>query len=229
MAPTAPALLRHAPTHLPTNALGFFPVIELTDGLARVLECRVVRIDLDLGQQAGGMARATSLAQCVFQRLDQKIGDPALGMGDADIQGHRRNGVARHRLAHQDLADDRAVAMGDHQLVVEQGQWQQGLGGLGGNVLLLPRGSLDVLGMGGVPANGDEDSVRDVEGICHCLPLPVRSDRAQGPGSGVGIGGSNKNASSLKPRDLGRAGLRIVLGAGDGSDNRRAAGPGMGA
>ena len=88
VAPAAPRVLLHLPAQFDCQGLGLLCVVEIADGLGRIAKCRIVEIDLDLGQQADHVARVALFAQRILQGLHEKIGDAALAVGDADIQWH---------------------------------------------------------------------------------------------------------------------------------------------
>ena len=175
-----PEVLAHQPAELGADGLGLLLGEEGADRLAGVREGRIGGVDLDLRQHAGDVAGAVGFAQRVLQRLHEQVGDAALAVRHADVERHRRNAVAGQRLPHQDLADHGAVAVGDHQLVVEQRQRQQRLGGACGDDLLLVGRAADFLRMRGIAADGDHEAFGDrsdalAPSLCTTEKCPSRS------------------------------------------------------
>ena len=102
------------------------------------------------------MSRRARLAERVLERLHQEVGDAPLAVGDADVKTHGGHPVAGEGLAHQDLADDRAVAVGDDDLVAAHQDGEQALAGPRRELDLLFRGAPNVAGVNRVPADRDE-------------------------------------------------------------------------
>ena len=88
-------------------------VQESADRLGRALKGRVVAVDQGLGDIGDAAKGEVALVEFVAQRLLQHVADAALGVGHDEV--HRR-GVHLGRgefVALQDVADLRAVAVGD--------------------------------------------------------------------------------------------------------------------
>jgi hypothetical protein len=86
-------------------------------------------------------------------------------MGDADVERHGRDAIARQGLAHENLADDRTIAVRDDQFgLLERCEWKQRFGRQASNVALLVGRAGDVLGMCRVAADCDDQPGRDGEG-----------------------------------------------------------------
>ena len=113
------------------------------------------------------MTLAASLAERVLQGLHKQVGDAALAVGDADVQGHGHYLLAGQHLAHEDLAHHRPVAVGDDQLVVHLHDGQQRYAGVGGDVDLLLDRTLDIARVKGVAADGDEEALGDFRSLAH--------------------------------------------------------------
>ena len=105
------------------------------------------------------MARLPRAAQRVLERLHQEVGDAALAVGDADVERHGRHLLARHRLAHEYLADDGAVPVRDDEFVLELEQREQRAARRGGDGGLFRRGAAYLGRVGRVAAHGDEQAV----------------------------------------------------------------------
>src|SRR4051812_9058491 len=69
MTPAATRVFEHEPPQLPRERLPLFLGKEWADGLARLLEGRVLGIDLHLRQETRDMARVVGLPQRVLERL----------------------------------------------------------------------------------------------------------------------------------------------------------------
>ena len=132
-------------------------VVDGPDGLAGILEGRVVDVDLDHGQHRGqGLVEGQQVAQLL---LDE-VADHALRLGTEDVQRVDRDLRVGGVLERQQT-DLRPVAVGDDQLV------------LGGHRGQLAAGDADVLALvlaghgftpaeQGIAAEGDDDSHADV-------------------------------------------------------------------
>ena len=107
------------------------------------------------------MPLITLFPQGVLDRLHQEVPDPALTMRHADIHRHRRNAAHGQHLTHHNFADHGAIAVRDHQLIVDLGQRQQGFCGLLRDGLLLLGSAADVFRMHGVPADGNHKAARN--------------------------------------------------------------------
>ena len=83
------------------------------DRLGRLAEARVVAVD----EGAGDHGRRTPVDAAVGQRLVQRVedqeADRALGLRTAPVQRHRRHDVRGELVLHQQVADLRAVAVGE--------------------------------------------------------------------------------------------------------------------
>lgn len=87
--------------------------VHRADGFGRVLECGVVGVDFDLGQERGeGHLEVQQVAQFLFD----DVADHAFGFGAEHVQRIRRHRGVGRRLQRQQ-ADLRTVAVGDHQFV----------------------------------------------------------------------------------------------------------------
>ena len=105
---------------------------EMADGLRRVLECRVFRVDADLSDHGGdGDVEDVAVVHFFAQGILQVIADVSLAHGDTDRQ--RRVGLVRvfpaqggHGVV--DHADLRAVAVGDDDFTAFLDEVDDGFG-----------------------------------------------------------------------------------------------------
>ena len=163
MAPATSAVRFHQPAEFGLYGGGICRAEKRADRFGRLCELRVLAVDLDPGKQARDMALIAGPAQRALQCLHEQVSDTALAVGDADIERHRRDAIARKRLAHEYLANHRTVAVRDDQLVVLQQQRQQRSSGTSRYRLLLVGGPFDVLGVSRVAADRDQQTIRDRE------------------------------------------------------------------
>ena len=98
------------------------------------------------------------LPQGVLEGLREDVGGRALGLRDQDIERLRRDAVVRDRAREQELADLRAVAVDDHELIVELEQGQHRLRRCGGDRLLLLGRALAAVRIYGIAPDGDDQS-----------------------------------------------------------------------
>ena len=123
--PEVVAVGLEGPALLLGHAVGRFLVIDGADGLGRVLEGRVGRVDLDHREHRG---QRLLEGHEVAQLLLDEVADHALGLGAEDVER-----VGRHLLVGRTLegqqADLWSVAVGDDQLVLVGDRRQLDAGG----------------------------------------------------------------------------------------------------
>ena len=110
------AVGRDRPALLPDELLRLGLGVDRADGLGRVAECRVFRVDLDHRQQRGqGLFERQQVAKFLFD----DVTDHRLGLGAEHVERIRRHRVIRGVLQGQQ-PDLRAVAVGDDDLVARR-------------------------------------------------------------------------------------------------------------
>ena len=85
---------------------------------------------------------------------------PVEAVRDADVERHRRDAIARHDLAHVNLADDGTVAVGDDQFTRTLRQRKQRSSGLRSKIVLLFGSSTNSVGVRRVSPNRNEKAIR---------------------------------------------------------------------
>ncbi len=106
---------------LPGEALGFFPGVLGTDGLRRILEGRIVRVDLHLGEDS---RERHVLGQYVAQLLLDHVTDHPFGFGAENVQRVRLDSRERGRLEGEQ-PHLRSVAVSDDEAVVARQRGQR--------------------------------------------------------------------------------------------------------
>ena len=113
--PAAPGVLGHVPAQ-PLGVLVRGRVVEeRADGLGRVGERRVGRVDDGLRHDRHDPPVDAPAAQLVADRLEEHVADRALGVADGVVHRDRRHLGLRQLRAAQDEADLRPVAVGDDE------------------------------------------------------------------------------------------------------------------
>src|ERR1051326_6378288 len=167
---------------------------------------RVVRAALDLRHHAGRLPFEPGTAQGVLQRLHEQVPDTSLAVGDANVEPHWRHLLLGQHHAEQDLADHRAVSMGNQQPVLRPDQGDERRGrGVGDHFLLLG-GAADVLRMGGVTAYRYEERIRDG----HAQPPRYAARAASTPAPRDSLCFSWERIASSAPRVLRTASARAL-------------------
>jgi hypothetical protein len=123
-----------------------------------MLERRIVLVHLDARDDAGDAPVDFRARQFVLQPLHQQVADAALAVRDADVEPHRRHVLARVVLAQQDLAHHRAVAVRDDDFGRGLDHRAQRARGARGDFLLLRGGTADVLRVGRISADRDDET-----------------------------------------------------------------------
>ena len=115
----APALLAAVLPHLAVvdEGLRLLAREVAPDRLARVGEARVVAVDEGAGDEGGHGGVEPGIAQRVVEGVQDREAERPLGLGAAPVQRDRRHDVGGELVLDQDVADLRAVAVGDDQLV----------------------------------------------------------------------------------------------------------------
>ncbi len=90
------------------------------DRLVRCAERRVVRSDEDPAHQRDDRTFDTCTAECITERVRDREADGRLGLSDAPVERHRRDDVPSEFVLDQEVADLRAVAVGDDELEVDR-------------------------------------------------------------------------------------------------------------
>src|ERR1051326_5354512 len=155
---------------------------------------------------AGRLPFEPGTAQGVLQRLHEQVPDTSLAVGDANVEPHWRHLLLGQHHAEQDLADHRAVSMGNQQPVLRPDQGDERPGrGVGDHFLLLG-GAADVLRMGGVTAYRDEERIRDG----HAQPPRYAARAASTPAPRDSLCFSWERIASSAPRVLRTASARAL-------------------
>ncbi len=129
-----------------------------TDRLGRVREAGVVPVDERSGHHSGRTPVGSAVRKRLVQRVEDQEADGALRLRAAPVQRDRRDDVRGELVLHQQVADLRAVAVGEHHVDATGHQVGDPLHRDADRAVLVLRRGTPVRPGHGVAAQGDEHS-----------------------------------------------------------------------